>query len=99
MCAMAQNASEHQRSSELPRIPKRRSSQNSPSKHYGEWSILKMEEVAEWPNAAAFFLKVVTPVSRRQQGPNPSPLSARRQRCRQRADLRESEQVLRRHGP
>jgi hypothetical protein len=58
-----------------------------------------MEEVAEWPNAAAFFfLKVVTPVSRRQ-GSNPSPLSASRQRCRQRAAFRESEQVLRRHGP
>jgi hypothetical protein len=31
MCAMAQNTSEHQGSSELPRIPKRRSSQNSSS--------------------------------------------------------------------
>jgi hypothetical protein len=58
-----------------------------------------MEQVAEWPNAAAFFfLKGVTPVSRRQ-GSNPSSLSASRQRCRQRATFRESEQVLRRHGP
>jgi hypothetical protein len=33
----------------------------------GEQSILKMGEVAGWPNAEAFlFLKVLTPVSRRR---------------------------------
>jgi hypothetical protein len=35
-----------------------------------------MGEVAEWPNAAAFFLKVVTPVSRRRGFESlPSPLA------------------------
>jgi hypothetical protein len=58
-----------------------------------------MGAAAEWPNAAAlFFLKVVPPVHG-VGGANPSPLSASRQRFRQRAAFRESEQVLRRHGP
>ena len=53
--------------SELPRMTKRRSSQNSSSPTLGEQSILKMGEVAGWPNAEAFlFLKVLTPVSRRR---------------------------------
>ena len=58
-----------------------------------------MGEVAEWTNAATFFfLKVLTPVSRRR-GFRIPPLSASRQRFRQRAAFRELEQVLRRHGP
>jgi hypothetical protein len=51
---------------ELRRTPFGRSSQNSYSRHLGEERILKIEEVAEWLNAAPFFLKVLTPVSRRR---------------------------------
>jgi hypothetical protein len=53
---------------ELLRTPYMRTSENSSSSPtLGEQSILKMGEVAGWPNAEAFlFLKVLTPVSRRR---------------------------------
>jgi hypothetical protein len=56
-----------------------------------------MGEVAEWTNAAAYFLKVVTPVSRRRGFDSlPSPLAG--SASVKGWPFRVSEQVLRRHG-
>jgi len=57
-----------------------------------------MGEIAEWPNAAAFFLKVVTAISRRRAFESlPAPLAGSAPLTG--GAFRESEQVLRRHGP
>src|SRR5215212_6480512 len=47
MCSSAQSTSERQGSAELPRIPKRRSSQNSYSTQYGAYCRQQQAQVQE----------------------------------------------------